>query len=815
MRSGGAPPLAPLVRCLPAALAAVLVAPGPGGAPAAAVDTGPDAPAVDPSIDRFSPDPELQGTPDAEHAAREVTSHEHTFWAPTWSFVKTVVVRDATACSLPDDVVGPSAEGGRGVQVTGAFPVGEGLEAVPLSEPTVHYADPDDLVIELEDELAAPPGETVTITIECRTADGQWAEVGTALFPISFGTDVLPIGMEFPTTVDFGPVVENGRVPLSLADLPTDGPVSYSISELDIADVRAELDGAPATVEGTGKDGEVVFPPDAGPGLHMLTLAYADPAVWEVTVPVINGYAAPAPPAAPSEAAQGDGDGVPHLEDLRTDPVTLLIALAVTTAVVSVVWLLVGFPSDIFNKSLEGNQGRIRSWWQRLRTLITGRRGGRRALLTPAAGTAFVVFWILSAALPVLLNQNPDPEATPLLDFLGLMIAVFVVTVVYAWVVNARDWAWSQVPGRFEVLPGGLVIVALCSLVSAAADFEPGYFYGLIAGFAAIADRRSKLEMPEAEQDAFVRENEGRATRLGAYSVLALSIVCYLFWNSLSSLVEDGGAPFGVQLMDKALFSVTLLGVQTVVFGLLPMRYLDGHRLWRWGRLHWALAFVPGLFVFVYLLHMHPDQVAGKTVPGSLLATASLFIGFGGLSLAVWAFFVWRARRASAHRPQAVAVGASTAAPDPASTGPAASADTEAGVPAEQVEPAEPEETEASEDDRPVPAPGDAGPSKEPSAAESAPVPAPATEPDIPATGVRVDDTTSEPTTPNEPDGDNDLPSDVRGDAPAEPAQARHPEPPADDDGPDPAIALDPEPADAEPPPNEDLPSTEERSGQA
>ncbi|MEV2275520.1 FGLLP motif-containing membrane protein [Nocardiopsis sp. NPDC049922] len=787
------------MRRLTAVLAAAPLVLGPGGAPAAATDTDPAAPTVDPFIDQFTPDPGLQETPEAEHAAREVTAHEHLLWAPTSSIVRTIVVRDAPACALPEGAEGPSADGSRGVRLNGALAVGEGREAVPIPEPTVYYADPDDLVIEIDEALQAPPGETVTVTVECLTTDDTWVPVGEGSYFIEFGTDVLPFGLDFPTAVDFGPVVENGRVPLSLAEIPADGPVGYPVTDLDIADVRAGLDGEPATVTGTDEDAEVVFPEDAEPGLHLLTLSYAEPALWEVTVPVINGYAAPAVEPPPVAQAEGDGDGVPRLEDLRTDPVTLLIALAVTTAAIGVVWLLVGFPSDILNKSIEGNQGRVRGWWNRLRAFVTGRPGERRALLTLSAGTAFVVFWILSAALPVLLNWNPAPEATPVLDFLGLLIAVFAVTVVYAWVVNARDWSWSQVPGRFEVLPAGLAIVAVCSAASAAADFEPGYFYGLIAGFAAVADRAAKLDLPEAERDGFVRENEGRATRLGAFSVLVLSVVCYLFWNSLSAVVEDGGAPFGVLLMEKALFATTVLGVQTVVFGLLPMRFLDGHRLWRWGRAHWALAFTPGLFVFVYLLHMHPDQVAGKTAPESLLSTAALFVGFGVLSLVVWAFFVWRARRAPADRPQPVAVAASTPG-EPSATDPARAARADS-VEADAVAPTPSEET-----DEPLTGTDEAAPED----GHTEPVPVdPEPTPPEPASGP-PDTDRADPVEPEEDGSDEERPSEAHRDTTGEPEEPPPSDPDTDIDG-DPAEATEPTAADPTP---DDAVLTEERSRQ-
>ncbi|WP_046469036.1 FGLLP motif-containing membrane protein [Allosalinactinospora lopnorensis] len=515
-------------------------------------------------------------TPDAEG----ITTHEHMFWDASSGYVNTIVLRDAEPCALPEGSEGPDAEAGRGVRVSATPMEGDAGPPVDVTNLSVFYADPDDLVIEVRDLANLALGD-VALDVECQADNDEWVPVGGGVFTVE-ATDNLPPGTDFPTTEDFGPVVEGGRIPLSLAALNAEGPVGYPISELDLADVRAELDGERLEIEGTAEDARVILPADAEPGLHMLSLAYDDPALWWVVVPVINGFAAPEP-----DVVAG-GDGVPRLEELRTDPTTLLAALGLTAAAIVTVWLLVGFPSDIFNKSLEGNRGRVRNWWQRIRALLTGRgRGERRAFLSLSAGAAFLVFWVLSAALPVLLNRDPAPEATPWLDFLGLLVAVFAVTVVYAWVVNARDWAWSHVPGRFEVLPAGLVIIAFCSLASAAADFEPGYFYGLIAGFAAVADRRSRLAMAEADKDAFVRDNEGRATRLGAISVLALSILCYLLWNSVDTVVQQGEAPFGVQLLDKALFSTALLGIQTVVFGLLPMQFLDGHRLWTWGRRHW------------------------------------------------------------------------------------------------------------------------------------------------------------------------------------------------------------------------------------
>ncbi|OLT30373.1 hypothetical protein BJF83_08775 [Nocardiopsis sp. CNR-923] len=593
--------------------------------------------------------------PPAAHADEESEPEGSARWYELWNpgsdVVLLAVVPDAAACALPEGAEGPGGEQSRGVRLFGGgeFTSSAGDPNISFEmsqdEYSVFYADPDDLLVMFDrpgyrfpDEPSqSMPYRDFTASIECLSPEGDWERVASQFL-------APPFAYFEPThTVDpVDPVIRDGILPI----VP-DG--------RDVLEV--EIDGDPVTLDAAG-DG-FALPPDLEPGSHLLTvpgysLSSTDPIIGEgLEFPFINGYAAP--PAAPEpEPVSGDGDGIPLLSELRTDPATLFTALAVAAALGGTVWLLLGFPSDIFNKALEGNRGRPRAWRRRLRALLQAGVLGR-ALFSRRALAAFLVFWGLSAALPVWSGWKDPPEGTPLLDFLGLLIAVLAVTVLYAWVVHARDWSWSQVPGRFEVLPAGLAIVAVCSAASAAADFEPGYFYGLIAGFTAVADRGAKLGMPDSARDAFVREHEGRATLTGALCVLALAVACYLFWNSLHPVVVEGGAPFGARLLDKALSSTALLGIQTVVFGLLPMKFLDGHRLWRWGRLRWALAFVPGAFVFVYLLHMHPDEVAGKTEPESFLATAALFVGFGVLSLAVWAFFVWRARRTAAapHRSSA------------------------------------------------------------------------------------------------------------------------------------------------------------------
>lgn len=614
------------------------------------------------SLENTAPEPDAQG----------VTAHMFDAGPDERSFL--LALRDSEPCSLPEGA--SEALEGRGLRLTAARTdtfVGIDEEKGPWTsaefpEPEVHYASPHDLIVEIvEPEYVF--STALRFRVECLAENGEWEEAARVEIN-SVPLSQSEIGAFLPVH-RFSPVVrEDGTIPLEI-NRGIDY-VNYDLPAL--GELEAQLNGQPVTIEVADENsGQVVIPEDTEPGLHMLTFerttvtpegaGYFD----LIDLPVVYGFAAP--PAQPSPTPEPVvADGLPRIDQLRLDPVTLMVAAVASLGLAGLI-SLIGFPSDLFNKSVEADNSRPRTrWWARLRGMLSGRRAwGRSTRFSPLSGTAFVLVWVLAAALPVFVNWRPGaPDATPFLDFLGMLVAVFAVTMLYSGVVNVRDWRWSHVPGRFEVLLPGVVIVLVCAVVSFVSRFEPGYFYGLVAGFVAVADRRSKLDLPEAGKDDFVRVQEGRATLAGAAALWALCVLCYVTWSGVNSAVEQGVGGTVLAVLDKALFATTVLGLQTAVFGLAPVRFMDGHRLWRWNKRIWVLAYAPGAFLFVYLLHLHADRVLGTSVPESLRLSLILFCGFGTLSVAVWLFaYVREQRRTPPDPPAPVLVTAPVPPPPP------------------------------------------------------------------------------------------------------------------------------------------------------
>jgi hypothetical protein len=83
-------------------------------------------------------------------------------------------------------------------------------------------------------------------------------------------------------------------------------------------------------------------------------------------------------------------------------------------------------------------------------------------------------------------------------------------------------------------------------------------------------------------------------------------------------------------------------GLQTLVFALVPLRFLEGHNLVRWRRGLWAA--VQGLAIFAFLqLLVRPGAAYGRH-SGSVVAIVIVFVGFGAASVAFWGFFARRDR---------------------------------------------------------------------------------------------------------------------------------------------------------------------------
>lgn len=337
------------------------------------------------------------------------------------------------------------------------------------------------------------------------------------------------------------------------------------------------------------------------------------------------------PPASASDQmpephiGQPFGRSVPELSEVSVDPAVVLQSAALALLLV----FLMPFPSQLFNSTLETHEDEVRRW---LRLDRIGRVAtGIGALWASWVGVA--VFTLLAALLYGFLDPSFGVDLGSLATFLGMLLGIVLVTVAFAvplLLVHRRHGDRPSV----KVVPISLVVGVACVLLSRLTSFQPGYLYGLLIGFA------FARELTAAE--------EGPATALSAVVMLVTALVAWL----VIGVLPDEEA-LGLVVVRTALAALMVAGLEGVVFGLLPMRFLPGESLYAWNRLAWGTLLAIGAFAFFHILINPASGYLSDTTRTPLLTVLALLVGFCVVSVAFWAWFRYRPEAGDAPMQQA------------------------------------------------------------------------------------------------------------------------------------------------------------------
>lgn len=305
-----------------------------------------------------------------------------------------------------------------------------------------------------------------------------------------------------------------------------------------------------------------------------------------------------------------------------------LDALAGSALAAALLILLIAFPAELFNKTWEENHSRIQT---ALRRWTPGRRGEgpgtpravRQRKSWQRAG-AFIGFAALMAFVYGFLEPGFDPFSREgLVLIVGLLIALVAVTVAYELteILDARRR--FGVEGPIRVYAGtslfGIASVVLSRLLS----FTPGYMYGFVAG----ADVRVD------------DEKGGAPLALAAAALMVVAGVAWGVWIPIDGTLDDGNLSLPLLIVDATLVGIVVAGIEGIVFGLAPLRYLDGEKVRKWNPWLWLALYFTGVFALVHVF-MHPEDGLAETASNAdVVSMFVLFAGFGLFSLGFWAYF--------------------------------------------------------------------------------------------------------------------------------------------------------------------------------
>ncbi len=305
-----------------------------------------------------------------------------------------------------------------------------------------------------------------------------------------------------------------------------------------------------------------------------------------------------------------------------------LEALLLSALAVAGLLVLIAFPAELFNTTLEEHYDEVRRWF-RLRPRSIG--GGRHH------GAVLVSFLFLSGPLWFAMQPSSGFDPATALGALGLSLATAVV--VFASdvpsVVHVRRRYGER--ARPIALPGAVLVGIACVVLSRAVHFQPGYFYGLVGGLAL--------------SRSLARDESGRLAARTAALLLGLSVVTWLAMMPVSAAAAESGKTLSIILVENILAGIFWAALDSLVIAMLPLRLLQGAKVVGWSRAAWAGLYAVTLLAFVHILLRPSTGYVSNTSASPTNVVIGLFAGFAVFSFAFWGYFRFRPARSAGEPP--------------------------------------------------------------------------------------------------------------------------------------------------------------------
>ena len=383
------------------------------------------------------------------------------------------------------------------------------------------------------------------------------------------------------------------------------------------------------------KDG-IAIPGDTTTGTHRVRTscsASGHPTVASVAVQVVE----------PEFHLSGFVTSVPTPGQVDFSPK----GLGKTAGVMLLLIVIIAFSSELFNVVFETNYDQIRGWipWggggseddsdgDSDRSDGSDSGDGAEAADGGAADAGptgrvrraanFVVFLLIGGTLFALLDPRFGFNRTSIALVAGMTLALLVLTVAwwgpYLLHMRRHHGEW----GALNVVWGSLAVGAGSVMLSRFLHFLPGFLFGVLAGLEFETELEDKIE--------------GRMSAVCSLSMTIVALGAWFLTGPVSAASSHGSPAVILVVLNSALVTVFMCGLESAVFALLPLKFMEGKYIVSWSKVAWVSIFGAGAFLFVHIL-MRPSTgyVSGgaPSMTDVLIAAGSLFL----ISVSLWTYF--------------------------------------------------------------------------------------------------------------------------------------------------------------------------------
>lgn len=292
---------------------------------------------------------------------------------------------------------------------------------------------------------------------------------------------------------------------------------------------------------------------------------------------------------------------------------------------------MLALPAELLNSTIRENYGEITSWLG----VTKGKFGAlHHAWANMPTFASLAVFVTLGAVLYTFLDPGAGFNQVTAAELIGLIGALGVIAVTHDLARSEyhRRVEHRKARGRLITFPAGIAFAVVLVIVSRVFGFQPGFIFGVVTGIAFSEHMSDK--------------DEGRGLAIASLLVLLVAFVAWFAWIPVKANVEGSHNPaFVMVALDTLLATVWVAGVQSVLFSMIPIRFMDGEKIAKWSRWGWLGIYIFALFVFVHTV-LHPtDSQAGGTNAAQIVYLSILLGVLVVASVSAWLFFFFRNRR--------------------------------------------------------------------------------------------------------------------------------------------------------------------------
>jgi hypothetical protein len=283
--------------------------------------------------------------------------------------------------------------------------------------------------------------------------------------------------------------------------------------------------------------------------------------------------------------------------------------------------------SSMFNDTMSENQAAIEgainkltSPFRRLLALIETLGGGAGGQISP------LLILVASALVYSLADPDVGLNQPTMVLFLSFAIGIALTTYIYEGgeaIVTHRAF---DVPAGVRVVPFAVAIAAAFVVLSRLINFPAPVMYGFIA---------AAVVLGSAELDT---RQTGIAIAVPAVLLLALSLGAWAVVAPLRDATADSGSWYS-HVPSETAAALFVGSIEGLLFTMIPLRFSDGGKIFRWQKTVWFPLFAIPAFLFSWVI-LNPEAAAlDALLQGRVLFVVGAVAAYAATCLAVWAYF--------------------------------------------------------------------------------------------------------------------------------------------------------------------------------